>query len=139
MNEQSVWKGHPSHLVNLGLYVLCILLCFLIVPLFVAFWVWLKTRSNVYQVTTERVLRTVGIFSRVTDTLELYRVKDLRVDQPLSLRIFGLCTIVLLTSDHTNSVFTVPAVKFNLGLQDKIRALVEQRRDVKHVREIDLE
>lgn len=139
MNEQSVWKGHPSHLVNLGLYVLCILLCFLIVPLFVAFWVWLKTRSNVYQITTERVLRTVGIFSRVTDTLELYRVKDLRVDQPLSLRIFGLCTIVLLTSDHTNPVFTVPAVKFNLGLQDKIRALVEQRRDVKHVREIDLE
>ncbi len=139
MAEQSVWKGSPSQVVNLGVYVLCGLTFFLIIPIFIALWYWIKTRSDVYELTSERILHSVGVFSRKTDTLELYRVKDIRVDQPFFLRIFKLCNIELHTSDHTTPIFLLPAMPFASGIQDQLRIHVETRRDEKRVREVDFE
>ncbi|MDZ4861622.1 MAG: PH domain-containing protein [Candidatus Hydrogenedentes bacterium] len=138
MAEQSVWKGSPSQIVNLGIFVVCGLTFFLVVPIFIAFWYWLKTRSDVYEMTTERILHSTGVFSRNTDTLELYRVKDIHVDQPLFLRIFKRCNILLNTSDHTTPIFVLPAMPFGAGIQDHLRTHVEKRRDEKRVREVDL-
>ncbi|HRI89463.1 MAG TPA: PH domain-containing protein [Candidatus Hydrogenedentes bacterium] len=139
MAETSVWKGSPSQVVNLGVFVLCGLTFFLVVPIFIALWYWLKTRSDVYEITTERILHSVGVFSRKTDTLELYRVKDIRVDQPFFLRLFKLCNIEMHTSDHTNPIFVLPAMSFAEGLQDHLRVNVEKRRDEKRVREVDFD
>ena len=139
MAEQSVWKGPPSQVVNLSVFALCGLTFFLVVPLFIALWHWIKTRSDVYELTTERILHSVGVFSRSTDTLELYRVKDITVEQPFVLRLFTLCNIAIHTSDHTNPVFVMPAMPFAAGLQDQLRALVEKRRDEKRVREVDFQ
>ena len=139
MTEQSVWKGSPSQVKNLGAFVLCGFTFFLVIPLLVALWRWLVTRSDTYELTTERILHSFGVFSRDTDTLELYRVKDIRLEQPFLLRIFALCNIILHTSDHTNPIFVLPAMPFAAGLQDLLRTHVERRRDEKRVREVDFE
>lgn len=165
MPEQTIWRGSPSQVVNLGVFVLCgilaalaipvviglqiwqvpnfglialIVLGLALIPVAIAFWNWLKTRSDVYELTSERILHSWGIFSRSTDTLELYRVKDIRVEQPFFLRLFGRCNIVLHTSDQTNPVFVFPAMPVALGLQDQLRTQVEARRDAKRVREVDM-
>lgn len=139
MEEQSIWKGTPSQVTNLSTFIVCGLTCFLIVPVFIACWRWLVTRCTVYEITTERILFTRGVLSKHTDTLELYRVKDIRVEQPFFLRLFGLCNVVLHTSDHTTPIFVLPAVETKAGLQDVLRKHVELRRDVKRVREVDFE
>ncbi len=43
-NENRVWEGSPSQVINLKLYVICGLTFFLVVPLVIALVRWIKTR-----------------------------------------------------------------------------------------------
>jgi hypothetical protein len=87
MAEETVWRGTSSQWKNFGLYILCALFCWLIVPIFIALARYLQTKSKVYDLTTERLKITEGVFSKVTNTLELYRVKDLETRQHCVFRL----------------------------------------------------
>jgi uncharacterized membrane protein YdbT with pleckstrin-like domain len=141
-SEEIVWVGRPSQVSHLGLYFLCILFFWLVIPIFIALVRWLQTRANTYEITTQRIRETTGIFSKQTDDLELYRVKDMRLEQPFFLRMFNAGHIVLLTSDRTSENYVLRSVRPDGGprkLMDTIRRCVETRRDQKRVREIDME
>src|SRR4051794_26670225 len=104
MPEQSVWRGTSSQWKNLStfavwgiasLVLICLsifvsraanpgiawmgslLLILLIAPIGFAVARYLTTKAKVYELTTERLKTTQGVFSKMTDTLELYRVKDI--------------------------------------------------------------
>lgn len=108
-------------------------------PIFIALSRFLQTKNKIYQLTTERLKITEGIFSKVTDTLELYRVKDLETRQPFWSRMFGLENVQVNTSDASTPFVLLDAVPIELGLGDKIRNAVENVRMQKRVREIDIE
>ncbi|HEV3147979.1 MAG TPA: PH domain-containing protein, partial [Chthoniobacterales bacterium] len=57
-----------------------------------------KPKIKCYELTTERLKITESIFSKVTDTLELYRVKDLETRQPFLYRMFGVENVQMNTS-----------------------------------------
>ena len=76
---------------------------------------------------------------KTTEELELFRVKDIRLDQPFWLRLVGLSNIILVTSDKTSSKYIIPAIKNGTKIREEIRAAVDQRRDEKGVRETDFE
>jgi membrane protein YdbS with pleckstrin-like domain len=156
--EQTVWKGSSSQALYLRRYVLCILLaclaapiayalwkpmgrnalgvgaCWLILPIFYALWTWLQVRSRQYEVTTERIRVRTGIFSKRTEDLELYRVKDYELVEPFWLRVFGAGTIRLTTHDATNPELVIEAVPRASALRDEIRKHVEACRGRKGVR-----
>jgi uncharacterized membrane protein YdbT with pleckstrin-like domain len=139
MPEQTVWRGASSQWKNLGVFVLCGLLCWLIVPIFIAVARYLKTKNKIYELTTERLKITEGVFSKVTDTLELYRVKDLETRQPFLHRLVSLENVQLNTSDASSPFIFIDAIPCSFGLADKIRNQVEIIRQQKGVREIDVE
>src|SRR6266513_3995457 len=99
MAEETIWRGTSSQLKNLGLFILSGLFCWLIVPIFIALTRYLQTKNNVFELTTERLKITEGVFSKVTETLELYRVKDLEMRQPFLYRLVGIENIRINTSD----------------------------------------
>jgi uncharacterized membrane protein YdbT with pleckstrin-like domain len=139
MPEQTVWRGSSSQWKNLGVFILCGLFCWLIVPIFIALSRYLQTKNKIYELTTERLKITEGIFSKVTDTLELYRVKDLETRQPFLYRIFGVENVQMNTSDTSSPFIFIEAIPSAVGLGDKIRNQVEAIRAQKGVREIDVE
>ena len=157
MPEQTLWTGSPSQVRNLGVFIFSALVAAGIVvasiwfwqwppgaalallPVLYAFWKWLIVRSRQYQLTTERLLMSYGVFSKTTDSLELYRVKDLRMTQPFSLRLFGLENIELTTSDQSSPLVVLDYMPQGLQLGDKIRAQVETCRVQKGTREVELE
>ncbi len=139
MAEQTVWRGTSSQWKNLGLFILCTLFCWLIVPIFIALARYLKTKNKVYELTTERLKITEGVFSKVTDTLELYRVKDLEMRQPFLYRLVGIENIQVNTSDVSSPFILIEAIPSTVALADKIRNQVETIRAQKGVREIDVE
>ena len=96
-------------------------------------------QNKVYELTTERLKTTEGVFSKVTDTLELYRVKDLETRQPFWSRMCGLEDVDVNTSDLSTPFVRIDSVPIALGLGDKIRNAVENVRLQKRVREIDIE
>src|SRR5256885_9690841 len=139
MAEETIWRGTSSQWKNWGLFVLCALLCWLIVPIFIALARYLQTKCKVYELTSERLKTTEGVFSKVTDTLELYRVKDIETRQPFLYRLCGIENVQLNTSDSSSPFVLIEAIRHHVGLADKIRNQVETIRQQKGVREIDVE
>jgi uncharacterized membrane protein YdbT with pleckstrin-like domain len=139
MAEETIWRGTSSQLKNLGIFILCGLFCWLIVPIFIGLTRYLQTKNHVFELTNERLKITEGIFSKVTETLELYRVKDIEVLQPFWYRILGLENIKVNTSDLSSPVIFLEGIPQSVGLADKLRNEVETIRMQKKVREIDIE
>jgi uncharacterized membrane protein YdbT with pleckstrin-like domain len=137
--EQTVWKGTSSQSLYLGTYTLCLLFCWLIVPIFYALWKWYMLRSREYEVTTERIRIRSGIFSKRTEELELYRVKDYALVEPFWLRLFKAGNIQLATHDESNPLMVLEAVPNAAALRDEIRKNVELCRGRKRVRLAELE
>ena len=139
MAEETIWRGTSSQLKNLGVFILCVLFCWLIVPIFIGLTRYLQTKNQVFELTNERLKMTEGIFSKVTETLELYRVKDIETLQPFIYRIVGLENIKVNTSDLSSPLILIDGIPQNIGFADKLRNQVEIIRTQKRVREIDIE
>jgi len=137
--EQNVWFGTPSQVVNFGSFVLTGLFFWLVFPLFIMLWKWLTIKSVKYELTTERFRTRYGILNRKTDELELYRVRDYQLEEPFFLRIFSLGNIVLQTSDRSHPTITIRAIPDGEQLREKLRTHVEACRTAKQVREVDFE
>src|SRR5437868_9690859 len=164
MAEETVWRGTSSQVKNASVFLFCgLCLCALvllfailwhnqstrdfspyilspaIVPIFIALARFLQTKNKVYELTSERIKITEGVFSKVTDTLELYRVKDLETRQPFLYRLAGIENVQLNTSDASTPFVLIDAIPSKVGLADQIRNQVETIRQQKCVREIDIE
>jgi Predicted membrane protein len=139
MSEEVVWRGTSSQWKNFGVYLLCGLLCWLIVPIFFALARYLQTKCKIFELTTQRFKITSGVFSKVTETLELYRVKDIETRQPFLSRLVGVENVQMTTSDTSSPLVLIEAVPSSIGLADKLRHQVEIIRQQKRVREIDIE
>ena len=108
-------------------------------PIFIALSRFLQTKNKIYELTTERLKITEGVFSKLTDTLELYRVKDLETRQLFWQRAFGVENVQINTTDVSTPFVLIEAVPKKIGLGDKIRNAVENVRMQKGVRELDIE
>jgi uncharacterized membrane protein YdbT with pleckstrin-like domain len=136
--EQTIWEGHPSQLGNLGVYLLCLLLVWLLLPLFYALWRALVLRCIDYRFTSHRFTIEQGVFARRMDELELYRVKDIVFEQSLLQRLFGIADLVFVTSDRTRPTVRASGLREARALRERLRLHVEQLRDAKGIREVDL-
>ena len=137
-SEEPVWTGSPSQVLNLPVYIVCALLCWLIVPIVYAIWKWLVLRNMRYELTTERLKLREGVLNKRLDEIELYRVRDYSLEQPLFLRPFGLSTITLGTADESQPVIMLRAIGNGEFVLDQLRKYVERQRLKKRVLPLDL-
>ena len=137
--EEIVWRGTSSQWKNFCVYLLCGLFCWLIVPVFFALAYYLQTRCKVFELTTQRLKITSGVFTKVTETLELYRVKDIETRQPFFSQLVGIENVQMNTSDASSPLVLIEAVPSSVGFADKLRNQVEIIRQQKRVSEIDIE
>lgn len=135
MSEAKIWEARPSQWVNVLHWTASVLTLGLWLP--VAFWHYLVVRCTEYSLSNQRLLLKSGVFSRTEDDVELYRVKDTRLEQPFFLRVVGLGNIVLITSDPLQPTIVVRAVANAQALREQLRSATEDRRDRKGVREVD--
>lgn len=109
MEEKTVWTGTSSQMINIGTFLLCGFIFALLLLLLIKFWnplmetgtiaiipafvillspvVYalvqvLLVKSIKYEISSERIKITTGIFSKQTHALELYRVKDYSLKEP---------------------------------------------------------
>ena len=138
-DEQLVWSGSPSQILNLPVFVVCGVLFFLVIPIFIALWKWLVLRNTRYELTSERLKIRQGVLNKELDELELYRVRDHKLEQPLVLRIFSLGNITLRTADTSHPYIVLRAVRDGEHVLDLIRKHVEECRIKKRVLPLDME
>ena len=135
MSEQTLWRGNSSQLKNFWPFVSCLL----VIPIPWAIYRWLAVKTTTYQLTTERFIIERGILNKTTDTLELYRVRDLQVTQPFWIRLFGMENVHMITADTSTPTVILDCVPKDLKLPDQFRKQVEEARMRKRVRSVDIE
>jgi uncharacterized membrane protein YdbT with pleckstrin-like domain len=138
VSEEQVWEGGPSQWINLGPYVVCVLLCWLIVPVGIGISLWLRTRCTRYALTTERLRISTGVFTRTVEEIELYRVRDTSLVEPLLYRLFGLATILITTSDYSAPHVRLVGVPDGEAVREALRRHVEASRQRQGVRDIEM-
>ena len=153
--ENTVWRGRPSQIVNLPTFAACLLMggAFLVVGAnthwavslgaiicaLVAGWKWLVVRCLRFEITSQRLRIIEGVLNQNIDEIELYRVKDTRILRPIWLRFFALANVALETSDRTHPRPVLNAIKDAAKVREQLRMHVEKLRDQKRVREVDFD
>lgn len=154
--ETVIWQGSPSQWTNFGAYFFALLvaafivaayflttagpllLIALVAPLGFILTRWLGTSSQRYEVTTERIRTTTGLFSRRATELELYRVRDYTVVEPFWLRLVGRGNLIIESADRSSPLLVIHAVPGVATLKDQIRANTERMRQLRGVRDFEI-
>lgn len=102
--------------------------------------VWIRNMASKFEITNERLLVRRGIFFKSVDEIELYRVKDARLDFTLINQLAGIGTLTIRSSDETtrNGDLRIPHVEKASERRETLRRLVDVARHKRQVREIDM-
>jgi uncharacterized membrane protein YdbT with pleckstrin-like domain len=101
---------------------------------------WLQVMSSLYEITPERLIVRRGIVMKSIDEIELYRIKDIRMDFSLLNQWAGIGTICMVSSDETTRTgeLVLRHVPGALARREELRRLVDTARKARGVRELDM-
>ena len=163
-SETELWRGTPSQVENLPRYLGLTLILIVLtagvlwldpvpgspaeaavrlglaaawgIGVLVVLVRFLKTRSTRYRVTTERLQIATGLFSTKEEDIELRRVRDLSIERPALLRLFGRGHVIVTSADASAPRVVLRAVPNPQQVRDRMRTAVDrqlQRRGVRMV------
>ena len=108
--------------------------------LLIVLWKWLQNMAAKYEITAERLIVRRGIIFKSIDEVELYRVKDVRMDFSLLNQWAGIGNICVTSSDETTRVgdLVMRHIPKAQPRREELRRLVDAARQKRGVREIDM-
>jgi membrane protein YdbS with pleckstrin-like domain len=123
--ERTLFAGHPAPLHSIGRWALTV------VTLGIAGLIyWLGSRSTRFEMTTHRVRIERGLLSKSTQDIELYRIDDIVIEQPIGMRLLGHGRLLLRSTDRSLPEVRIAGVPDFSSLADQLRthALKERER-----------
>jgi len=101
-----------------------------VVPVILILWTWMVEKlSTRYRLTTHRLFKETGIFSRALNEIELVRVDDVAVHQNLIQRIFNVGVVtVIAPHDQTEPRLELVGIENPIEVKEMIRNHVRRRR-----------
>jgi uncharacterized membrane protein YdbT with pleckstrin-like domain len=115
-------------------------IAFIAVALVIVAVKWLQNLATKYEVTEDRLILHRGILNKSIDEIELYRIKDIRIDFSLIDQWAGIGTVTLLSSDETTGShpFAIRDIERARERRESLRDLVNAARRARGVREFDM-
>lgn len=134
--RSSTWGWLRGTLAGWG----TLLLCLVGIGLVIVLVKWIANLAVTYEVTGDRLILHKGIFVKSIDEIELYRVKDVRIDFSLINQWADIGTITIASSDETTKAgpLVIRDVDQARARREKLRELVNAARRERGVREIDM-
>lgn len=101
---------------------------------------WISNLATTYEVTADRLILHKGILMKSIDEIELYRVKDVRIDFTIINQMADIGAITITSSDETTreAPLVIRDVDHARARREKLRELVDAARRNRGVREIDM-
>lgn len=119
---------------------LTLALCLVGVGFLIILVQWIRNLDVTYELTEDRLILRKGIFVKSVDEIELYRVKDVRMDFTLINQWAGIGTISIDSSDETTrgGALVMPHIERAAERREELRRLVDTARQKRRVRELDV-
>ncbi|HTQ37621.1 MAG TPA: PH domain-containing protein [Pirellulales bacterium] len=152
--ETQIWTGNPSQWAGLGTYFWCVLLAIifgvaavlvhpyfwlgLLLPLLIAFTKFCRIKATRYTLTSQRLKIYTGIVDRKEVEIELFRLRDLSMDQSFLQRLVNVGTVEALSSDKDAPGIFLRWVNKPDVVKDLLRTHIMQSRQATGTRDIDL-
>lgn len=102
--------------------------------LLVLLWVWVAVKASSYRLTTQRLFARRGWLAKHVDELELYRVKDVVIDQGVLPRLLGYGTIAVVADDDTTPRMELVNIARPAEIKELIRTHYRAARQREGVR-----
>lgn len=101
---------------------------------------WIGNLATTYELTEDRLILHQGILAKSIDEIELYRVKDVRINFTIINQLADLGTLTLTSSDETtrDAPLVIRDVERARARRETLRGLVNTARRSRGVREIDM-
>ena len=101
---------------------------------------WVQNLAATYVFTDERLIVRRGIVFKSVDEVELYRIKDCRIDFTLINQWADIGTVCVSSSDETTrgADLVLRHIERALERREHLRRLVDAARQKRQVREIDM-
>jgi len=111
-----------------------------VVALLIVLVKWVQNLAATYEFTEERLIIRRGIIMKSVDEVELYRIKDVRINFSLLNQMAGIGRITVSSSDETTRAgdLVIPEIQKALERREQLRRLVDTARQKRQVREIDM-
>ncbi len=101
---------------------------------------WVQNLASKFEVTPDRLIIRRGIIRKSIDEIELYRIKDVRIDFTIINQIAGIGRITISSSDETtrDGDLVLADIERAQERRETLRRLVDTARQQRRVREIDM-
>ena len=114
--ERQLFTGSPAVISSLGQWALVVL------TLGIAWLVyWIRSRSIVYTLTSQRIQIERGLFSTIKASVELFRIDDFDIHRPFGMRVLGYSMLHLRSSDPDLSTLVISGIPNLEALADQLR------------------
>jgi membrane protein YdbS with pleckstrin-like domain len=130
----------PSQWTNLPWFIISAIAIWLEVYWLLIFPVGVMyyTYKWLYQFSNNGIVETKGIFSVSHRELQYFRIKSVKLDEPLWMRFFGISNVTILSSDPYLPELQLYGIKNGKHIHQELRDIADQHRDRKGVKEYDL-
>lgn len=98
----------------------------------------LRTAFTEIIIDAERITFRRGIFNRQVSSLELFRILDVTSIHPWWQRVFGVGTVVVMTSDSNYPVWRLPGIVNAEQMRNGLNRAAITLRDQKGIREVNM-
>jgi len=110
----------------------------ILIPGFIWFCNWLIIKCWSFRFHEKTISERKGVFSVLTTEVHYFRIKSVRLEQPLHLRIFGLSNVVLITSDPLIPVLRLYGIEHGEQVKNEIKEQISLWRRERTVKEQDI-
>ena len=87
-----------------------------------------------YSLSEDRLFLSVGLLSIKDDEILLYRVRDIDTSRSLWQRLFGVGTVIVMSSDKSMPNLVLKNIKDPVGVKELIHQQVEEMKIRRRVR-----
>ena len=128
--------GIALTLMDYGLYWIALTA----IALLIILWRWFENMASKFEITEERLVIRRGIVSKSIDEIELYRIKDVRIDVSIVNQLAGIGRLTIASSDETtrDGDLVIAGIERAQERRETLRRLVDAARQKRRVREIDM-
>lgn len=135
MSQNSIiFEGRENLKSYLGAFILLGIFSLLLVTLpltiCLAIYIFVRAKTTIYKITTSRVDIERGFFSTNLDSIELWRINDIRYSRGLIQKLTNACTITLITQDKLNGVTFLNGFTASQGREifEKLQTAISESR-----------
>jgi hypothetical protein len=114
--ETTLFQGHPAVISSAWQWLAVI---FTLGIAWIVYWV--RSIATRYEITTQRVRIERGIFSKVKDSIEVFRIDHFDLHKPLGMRLLGHCLLHLRSSDPSFATVILYGIPNLEQLADQLR------------------